>query len=365
MNVTEYYENELQTRGYQSDPAQRAAVDRLQRCYEEWQAYKARRPNAFMKLIMHPDLPRGVYMWGGVGRGKSFLMDSFYKIVPLTRKTRLHFHEFMREVHRELEELKGQADPLDELARRIAKRYRLICFDEFHVSDIADAMILYRLLDRLFNNGVQFVMTSNYDPDTLYPDGLHRDRLLPAIELIKSKLDVINVDAGVDYRQRTLSQVEVYHAPLGQVASNALRDAYTRLAAVPDESPLLRIEKRELKALRRADGVVWFDFATLCGGPRSQNDYLELASRFHAVILSDIPQMTPRMQSEARRFTWLIDVFYDHKVKLLMSAAVPPEQLYVEGPMANEFARTVSRIVEMQSQEYLDTPRRIVDTSLT
>jgi cell division protein ZapE len=365
MNVTEYYENELQTRGYQSDPAQRAAVDRLQRCYEEWVAYKARRPNAFMKLIMHPDLPRGVYMWGGVGRGKSFLMDSFYRVVPLTRKTRLHFHEFMREVHRELEELKGQADPLDELARRIAKRYRLICFDEFHVSDIADAMILYRLLDRLFLNGVQFVMTSNYDPDTLYPDGLHRDRLLPAIELIKSKLDVINVDAGVDYRQRTLSQVEVYHTPLGATADKALRDAYARLAAVPDESPLLRIEKRELKALRRADGVVWFDFATLCGGPRSQNDYLELASRFHAVILADVPQMTPRMQSEARRFTWLIDVFYDHKVKLLMSAAVPPEQLYVEGPMANEFTRTVSRIVEMQSKEYLDTPRRIVDTSLT
>jgi cell division protein ZapE len=365
MNVTEYYENELQTRGYQSDPAQRAAVDRLQRCYEEWVAYKARRPNAFMKLIMHPDLPRGVYMWGGVGRGKSFLMDSFYRVVPLTRKTRLHFHEFMREVHRELEELKGQADPLDELARRIAKRYRLICFDEFHVSDIADAMILYRLLDRLFLNGVQFVMTSNYDPDTLYPDGLHRDRLLPAIELIKSKLDVINVDAGVDYRQRTLSQVEVYHTPLGAAADKALRDAYARLAAVPDESPLLRIEKRELKALRRADGVVWFDFATLCGGPRSQNDYLELASRFHAVILAEVPQMTPRMQSEARRFTWLIDVFYDHKVKLLMSAAVPPEQLYVEGPMANEFTRTVSRIVEMQSKEYLDTPRRIVDTSLT
>ncbi|MBP0589070.1 AFG1 family ATPase [Paraburkholderia sp. LEh10] len=365
MNVTEYYEQELQTRGYQSDPAQRAAVDRLQRCFEEWTAYKARRPNAFMKLIMHPDLPKGVYMWGGVGRGKSFLMDSFYAIVPLVRKTRLHFHEFMREVHRELEELKGQADPLDELARRIAKRYRLICFDEFHVSDIADAMILYRLLDRLFTNGVQFVMTSNYDPDTLYPDGLHRDRLLPAIELIKSKLDVINVDAGIDYRRRTLSQVEVYHAPLGAAADKALRDAFSQLAAVPDESPLLHIEKRELKALRRADGVVWFDFATLCGGPRSQNDYLELASRFHAVILSGIPQMTPRMQSEARRFTWLIDVFYDHKVKLLMSAAVPPEQLYTEGPMANEFTRTVSRIVEMQSQEYLDAPRRIVDTSLT
>ncbi|WP_233800830.1 cell division protein ZapE [Paraburkholderia sp. HP33-1] len=365
MNVTEYYEKELQTRGYQSDPAQRAAVDRLQRCYEEWVEYKSRRSNAFKKLIIRPDLPRGVYMWGGVGRGKSFLMDSFYTIVPLNRKTRLHFHEFMREVHRELEELKGRADPLDELARRIAKRYRLICFDEFHVSDIADAMILYRLLDKLFENGVQFVMTSNYDPDTLYPDGLHRDRMLPAIELIKQKLDVINVDAGIDYRQRTLAQVEVYHTPLDAAAGKALRDAFARLAAVPDESPLLHIEKRELKALRRADGVVWFDFATLCGGPRSQNDYLELASRFHAVILSDVPQMSVRMASEARRFTWLIDVFYDHKVKLLMSAAVPPEQLYVDGPMANEFSRTVSRIVEMQSKEYLDTPRRIVDTSLT
>jgi len=365
MNVTEYYEKELQTRGYQSDPAQRAAVDRLQRCYEEWVEYKSRRSNALKKLINRPDPPRGVYMWGGVGRGKSFLMDSFYMIVPVQRKTRLHFHEFMREVHRELEELKGQADPLDELARRVAKRYRLICFDEFHVSDIADAMILYRLLDKLFENGVQFVMTSNYDPDTLYPDGLHRDRMLPAIELIKEKLDVTNVDAGIDYRQRTLAQVEVYHTPLGAAADKALRDAFARLAAVPDESPILHIEKRELKALRKADGVVWFDFATLCGGPRSQNDYLELASRFHAVILSAVPQMSARMASEARRFTWLIDVFYDHKVKLLMSAAVPPEELYVDGPMANEFTRTVSRIVEMQSKEYLDAPRRIVDTSLT
>jgi cell division protein ZapE len=365
MNVTEYYEHELQTRGYQSDAAQLAAVERLQRCYDEWVAYKARRSNAFKKLIVHPELPRGIYMWGGVGRGKSFLMDSFFAVVPVQRKTRLHFHEFMREVHRELEELKGTADPLDELARRIAKRYRLICFDEFHVSDIADAMILYRLLDRLFGAGVQFVMTSNYDPDLLYPDGLHRDRLLPAIELIKSKLDVINVDAGTDYRKRTLSQVTAYHTPLGAAADKALRADFAKLAAVPDESPILRIEKRELKALRKADGVVWFDFATLCGGPRSQNDYLELASRFHAVILSDVPKMSPRNASEARRFTWLIDVFYDHKVKLLMSAAVPAEELYVEGPMANEFARTVSRITEMQSKEYLESERRLVDTSLT
>ncbi|KMQ80070.1 ATPase [Candidatus Burkholderia pumila] len=365
MNVTEYYENELLTRGYQSDEAQRAAVARLQQCYDEWGAYKSLRSNAFKKLLMRPELPRGVYMWGGVGRGKSFLMDSFYAVVPVTRKMRLHFHEFMREVHRKLEELKGQSDPLDELAKRIAKRYRLICFDEFHVSDIADAMILYRLLDRLFKNGVQFVTTSNYEPMTLYPDGLHRDRLLPAIELLQKNLDVLNVDVGTDYRRQTLSTVNAYHTPLGATASEALRADFAKLAAVPAESPILHIEKREIKALRKANGVVWFDFATLCSSPRSQNDYLELANRFHAVILSDVPQMMPRMASEAWRFTWLIDVFYDHKVKLLMSAAVPAEELYVEGPMVNEFTRTVSRIVEMQSKEYLEAPRRLADISLT
>lgn len=365
MNAREYYEHELKVRGYQSDAAQRAAVDRLQQCYEAWVAYKGQRASVFRRLVKRPPLPKGVYMWGGVGRGKSFLMDSFYSVVPLTRKTRLHFHEFMREVHRELEGLKGRADPLEELATRIAKRFRLICFDEFHISDVADAMMLYRLLDPLFRNGVQFVMTSNYAPDTLYPDGLHRDRLLPAIELIKANLDVINVDAGVDYRQRTLSQVQAYHHPLGGDADKALRHAFRDLAGVPDESPILHIEKRELHALRRADGVVWFSFATLCGGPRSQNDYLELASRFHTILLSDVPQMSPRMASEARRFTWLIDVLYDHKVKLIMSAEVEAEQLYPEGSMANEFLRTVSRITEMQSREYLESERRLVDTSLT
>ncbi|WP_429498999.1 cell division protein ZapE [Robbsia andropogonis] len=365
MNVTEYYEQALQERGYTSDEAQRAAVARLQRCYDDWAAYKSRRTNALKRLVNRPALPKGVYMWGGVGRGKSFLMDSFFTVVPLTRKTRLHFHEFMREVHRELETLKGRADPLDELATRIAKRFRLICFDEFHVSDVADAMMLHRLLDPLFARGVQFVMTSNYPPDALYPDGLHRDRLLPAIALIKEKLDVINVDAGIDYRRRTLSQVKAYHVPADAAADKAMRDAFQKLAGVPDESPVLHIEKRELKAQRHAGAAVWFNFATLCGGPRSQNDYLELAARFHTIFLSDVPQMPPRMASEARRFTWLIDVLYDHRVKLIMSAAVPAESLYLEGPMANEFARTVSRITEMQSEEYLQSERRIVDTSLT
>lgn len=365
MNVREYYQQELAARGYKPDEAQERAVERLQKCYDEWAAYKAKRSNTLRKWLVHPDLPKGVYLWGGVGRGKSFLMDSFYSVVPLQRKTRLHFHEFMREVHHQLQALKGLPDPLDELAKRIAKRYRLICFDEFHVSDVADAMILHRLLSELFKNGVQFVMTSNYRPDTLYPDGLHRDRVLPAIRLLEEKLDVLNVDAGIDYRRRTMAQVQVYHYPLGNEANRALRAAFSEIAGVPDESPLLHIEQRELKALRRAGGAVWFDFHTLCGGPRSQNDYLELANRFHTVVLSDVPKMTPRMASEARRFTWLVDVFYDHKVKLLMSAEVPADQLYTEGTLANEFTRTVSRLVEMQSLEYLEAPRRVVDTSLT
>jgi cell division protein ZapE len=365
MNVREFYEHALEQRGYRSDEAQRKAVERLQQAYDEWVAFKSQRSNKLMRLITRPTVPRGVYMWGGVGRGKSFLMDSFYLVVPVTRKTRLHFHEFMRGVHRQLDELKGVANPLDEVARRIAKKYRLICFDEFHVSDIADAMILYNLLKALFDNGVSFVMTSNYVPDALYPDGLHRDRMLPTIALLNEKLDVLNVDAGNDYRKRALQQVAAYHTPLGAKADHELRNAFARIAETADEDPRIHIEAREIKALRRAGGAVWFDFATLCGGPRSQIDYLELASRFHTIILSGVPRMSAAMSSEARRFTWLIDVLYDHKVKLLMSAEAEPEQLYTEGRLSHEFHRTVSRIIEMQSSEYMDSERRDVAGSIT
>src|SRR5215208_5318299 len=253
MSVLQQYKKELAARGYQSDPAQLRAVEALDRCALEWAGYKEQRSNAFKKLINRPDIPRGVYMYGGVGRGKSFLMDCFYTAVPLARKTRLHFHEFMREVHRELAELQGTVNPLDVLGERIAKRYRLICFDEFHVADITDAMILHRLLDALFANGVGFVTTSNFKPDDLYPNGLHRDRILPAIDLLNEKLEVIGVDAQMN-------------------------QAFTRLAESHDEDPVLHIEARAIRARRKAGGVVWFDFRTLCGGPRSQNDYLEVAA---------------------------------------------------------------------------------------
>lgn len=365
LSVREAYAAQLLARGYQSDPAQLRAVDALERCAGEWAAFKEQRSNAFKKLINRPDIPRGVYMYGGVGRGKSFLMDCFYNAVPIVRKTRLHFHEFMREVHRELTELQGTVNPLDELGKRMARRYRLVCFDEFHVADITDAMILHRLLAAMFDNGIGFVTTSNFRPDDLYPDGLHRDRILPAIKLLNDRLEVINVDNGTDYRRRTMEQVKLYHTPLGPEADAQMDEAFTRLAESHDEDPVLHIEARDIRARRKAGGVVWFDFKTLCGGPRSQNDYLEIATQFHTVLLSDVPQMFVRHASEARRFTWLVDVLYDRRVKLIMSAQVPPEALYTEGPLAHEFPRTISRLNEMQSAEFLALDRRMVDTGLT
>jgi cell division protein ZapE len=365
MSVKENYQKELQVRGFQSDPAQLRAIDALERCANEWAAYKEKRSNKLKKLINRPPIPRGVYMYGGVGRGKSFLMDCFFDAVPIQRKTRLHFHEFMREVHRELRALQGTVNPLDVLGKQISQRYKLICFDEFHVADITDAMILHRLLDALFDNGVGFVTTSNFKPDDLYPNGMHRDRIMPAIALLNQELDVINVDNGTDYRRRTLEQVDLYHCPMGEQADAAMDDAFNRLAECPDESPMLHIEAREIKARRRAGGVVWFDFKDICGGPRSQNDYLEIATQFHTVLLSDVPYMPVRRAAEARRFTWLIDVLYDRRVKLILSAEVAPEALYTEGPMSHEFPRTVSRLNEMQSAEFLALERRTVDTTLT
>jgi len=358
------YEAELKARGFQSDPAQLRAVDALERCAAEWSHYKAKRSNALKKLINRPDIPQGVYMFGGVGRGKSFLMDCFFNAVPLRRKTRLHFHEFMREVHRELADLQGTVNPLDELGRRLSVRYKLVCFDEFHVADVTDAMILHRLLDAMDKYGVGMVTTSNFHPDGLYPDGLHRDRILPAIALLKRTMEVVNVDNGTDYRRRTLEQVQLYHTPLGPEAEAAMGEAFTRLAETHDEDPVLHIEAREIRAIRKAGGVVWFDFRTLCGGPRSQNDYLELASQFHTVMLSNVPFMPVNMASQARRFTWLVDVLYDRRVKLIMSAAVPAERLYIAGPMSHEFLRTFSLLREMQSAQLLALERRNVDTSM-
>jgi cell division protein ZapE len=357
LTVLDYYRAVLDRRGYVSDPSQMDAVNHLQRLYDEWGAYKERRNTALKRFFVKPPLPRGLYLWGGVGRGKSFLMDSFYLCVPLTKKRRVHFHHFMRDVHRELDELKGQEDPLMLVAKRIGERYRLICFDEFHVNDIADAMILGRLLEGLFENRVMLTMTSNYHPDLLWKDGLQRSRFVPAIDLIKKHLDIVNVDAGVDYRRRAMEQVKVYHTPLGDAAERALQDEFNRIAEVSDETQALDVEGREIPYRRRAGGIVWLDFLQACGGPRSYADYVDLAKRFHTVVVSNVPKLGPQDASAARRFTWLVDVFYDSRVKLILSAAVPAPEMYEKGLMAHEFARTLSRIEEMQSVEYLRQPR--------
>jgi cell division protein ZapE len=358
LTVLEYYQQALARRGFVADDIQYAAVQRLQRTYEQWVAYKERRNSAVKRLVVRPPLPPGAYLWGPVGRGKSFLMDSFYLTVPLVRKRRVHFHHFMRDVHRELETLKGREDPLDAVAWRIAKRYRLVCFDEFHVNDIADAMILGRLLQRTMDRGVVYCMTSNYAPDDLYPNGLQRERFLPTIALIKERLDVVHIGGDTDYRRRALEQVKVYHTPLGPQADAALMTAFRQVADVEEEFHELDVETRVIPYRHRAGGVVWFDFEVLCGGPRSHLDYLDLANRFHTVILSNVPRLSAKQANEARRFTWLVDIFYDCKLKLIVSAEAPPEALYTEGVLANEFHRTSSRLVEMQSRAYLMEARR-------
>jgi cell division protein ZapE len=354
-DVVEVYQQNLAKRGFVQDSSQWRAVERLQQLYEEWSEYKKRRNSALKRLLVKPPLPKGVYLWGPVGRGKSFLMDAFYLCVPLVRKRRVHFHHFMREIHRELDELKGTEDPIAEVAARTARRYRLICFDEFHVSDIADAMILGRFLEKVMELGVEFVMTSNYHPDQLYASGLQRERFLPAIEILKTRLDVVSVDSGVDYRRLKMEQVQVYHlseAPLARI--------FEELKDVEEEKQPLDVEGRTIPYRKRAGGVVWFDFEVLCGGTRSYADYVDLTKRFHTVILSGVPRMSAKESDAARRFTWLIDVLYDEHIKLVLSAEAPPEELFIEGENSADFQRTVSRLHEMQSAEYRLLPVRRV-----
>jgi len=343
----------LAARGGAPDDAQRRALERLERLAADLHAFRAARASRLKRLFAPPEVPRGVYLWGGVGRGKSLLMDAFYAAVAIRRKTRVHFHAFMRDVHGELGALKREADPLATVAARIARRHRLVCFDEFHVSDIADAMILGRLLGALFDLGVVFVLTSNYPPERLYPDGLQRQNFLPTIDLLRERLDVLEVDGGVDYRLRTLEQAPVYYVPADAAAEAALARMFDAVATGPDEDPRLIVESRPLVAKRRAGSAIWFDFATLCDGPRSQRDYLELARRFAVMFVSSIPRMDAAHSDRARRFTWLVDILYDHRVKLVASAEVAAGSLYVEGRNAHEFARTASRLVEMRSHDYM------------
>ncbi len=338
---------------FRPDQAQQRAVDLLQKLYDELIAFKRFRDRPFVKTLDLGTPPRGLYLHGGVGRGKSMLMDTFFANLPYRRKRREHFHAFMRGVHRSMAQLKNEADPLVTIAGDFAHKVRVLCLDEMHVNDIGDAMILGRLLEHLFANGVVLITTSNYAPDDLYKDGLQRERFLPAIAIMKRHLDVVSVDGPTDFRLRQLEKVTTYYTPLGAATENKLADAFASLCPHVGVADALTVNGRKLHVKRRAPDAVWFDFAELCGTARSQLDYLEIAQEFHTVFLSNVPRLRADQANEARRFTWLVDILYDHKVKLVLTAEAPPELLYTEGLRSEEFARTVSRLQEMQSREYL------------
>ena len=352
------YQADLAREGFVHDAAQEQAVRLLQDLYERLLARPRR--GWWQRLRRQPLEPeRGLYFWGGVGRGKTYLVDTFHDSLPFADKSRVHFHRFMQRVHNELRSLDGEKNPLDKVADRLAAEARVICFDEFFVTDIADAMILGNLMQALFSRGVTLVATSNIVPSRLYENGLQRQRFLPAIALLEKYTEVVNVDAGIDYRLRTLEQAELYHTPLDAEADRSLARSFEALALHPgEEGETLEINGRILRPRRMADDVVWFDFAELCGGPRSQNDYIELAREFHAVVLSGVPALGSGSDDAARRFINLVDEFYDRNVKLVMAADRPLLSLYDGSRLAFEFQRTVSRLQEMQSREFLAREHR-------
>lgn len=364
MSPLERYQKDLERPEFQRDSAQEDAVRRLQSLYDKLIVAESEREKPMVKLRLKLKKGRetpvkGLYFWGGVGRGKTYLMDTFYEALPFQRKMRVHFHRFMQRVHKELKNLKGEKNPLEIVAKQFAREARVICFDEFFVSDIGDAMILATLMEGLFSRGVTLVCTSNIVPDGLYKDGLQRARFLPAIELVKKHTDVVNVDGGVDYRLRSLEQAELFHFPLDEESDISLQKSFDSLAVEAGSHSLeLDINGRKLTAINHADDVVWFDFKMLCDGPRSQNDYIELAREFHAVIISNVPQMSKDRDDQARRFINLIDEFYDRNVKVILSAEAAITDLYTGGRLAFEFERTESRLLEMQSREYLEAPHK-------
>ena len=380
----EQYRNDQQQLGFSVDLAQVNAIEHLQRLYEalcvpdrskispaQWTQRLAGWAGGKSKKEV---ITKGLYFWGGVGRGKTYLMDVFYQCLPFENKQRTHFHRFMRHVHSRLAVHKGVKNPLLLVAQELADESRVICFDEFFVIDIADAMILAQLLESLFGLGVVLVATSNIEPQGLYENGLQRQRFLPAIALLEQYTDVVNVDGGVDYRLRTLSQAELYHWPLDEAADVSLASSFSALVPMPitmpmpmltpvvaeskstlssNEGGIVNINGRDFTYIKQSDGIIWFTFDQLCVKPRSQNDYLELAYEFHGLIISNVPCFRAGMDDQARRFVNLVDVCYDANLKVIISAEVPLLELYSGGQLDFVFRRTLSRLQEMQSYEYL------------
>ena len=361
--ASEWMRRHAAEHGFTLDAAQERALAHFERLYEDLLGLE-RMEASLIRLLARKRVVQGLYLWGGVGRGKSFLMDSFFNCAPVGRKRRVHFHRFMQEVHRGLNELQGQADPVMLFAREVARDVRLLCLDEFHITDITDAMLMRRLLEGLFEQGVVLVTTSNFEPDQLYLHGLQRSQFLPTIDLIKEYLEVVVLDNGVDYRLRELEKAGVYHTEAD--AEARLNEAYLAIARHDTAGAgRLEIEGRPISARREARGVAWFEFLELCDGPRAKADYIELARRYHTVLLSGVPRFAIEDADKLRRFVWLVDEFYDRRVKLIIAAAVPVADLVDSAPAADSFQanlnaslneRLVSRLTEMQTRDYLAQP---------
>ena len=363
------YLDDLNREGFVADNAQKQAVEHLESLYQRLLLVHSKVEDSslvarFKKLIKTPDKTpeKGLYLWGGVGRGKTYLMDCFFEALPFDAKLRIHFHRFMRRVHHDLSLFKGHVNPLERVADKIAKETEVICFDEFFVSDITDAMILGTLFEALFARGVCLVATSNIEPARLYQNGLQRQRFLPAIALLEQHCQVLNVDGGSDYRLRVLTNTSLYHSPLNEKSQNAISDIFETLAA--NEKNITRdanltVNDRAISVKAMTSDVIWFDFTAICDGPRSQNDYIDIACEFHAVVVSNVPLLNAETEDSARRFINLVDEFYDRNVKLAISAQYPLEKLYQGNKLTFEFERTKSRLIEMQSLEFLSQPHQV------
>jgi cell division protein ZapE len=360
VKVAELYERECARLGYKPDAAQARVVALFDELRNRLLAAKPKR--LLGKLLSggkQHELQRGLYVWGGVGRGKTWLMDLFFQSLPFRDKQRSHFHRFMQSVHDELKKHKEQTNPLDLVADRIAQKARVLCFDELFVTDIADAMLLGNLFRGLFQRGVTLVATSNVAPDDLYKEGLQRARFLPAIRLLKEHTQVVHMDGGADYRLRLLERAHTWFGTREAASTAKLEKLFDAIAAEPGATDTtLILNHRRLRAHRHADGAIWFAFKELCDGPRGQADYIEIARCYHTVFLTDVPVLGPDAENAARRFISLVDEFYDRAVKLVVSAAAPVPELYRGAKLTFEFERTKSRLIEMQSQDYLSRPHQ-------
>ena len=355
MTPSNLLEQAISRDGYSPDPAQQSAIIAFQKVYDDL-TQQTPPSNWFEKLLTRTGIqPRassnGIYLWGDVGRGKTWLMNLFFDSLPFEQKTRIHFHHFMIDVHQRLAALRNQKNPLKIIAADFARQYRVLCLDEFIVTNIVDAMLLHGLLKALNQHHVTLIMTSNRTPDDLYLNGLQRERFLPAIELIKQTTQVIHLDGGIDHRSVLSRDGQTTHINESEIIK--LEEKMHELAGdTIKHSLILNIHNRPVQTIACGDGIVWFDFNVLCNTPRAAQDYIQLAEQFHTLLLSNVPIMDKYMDDKARRFIYLTDALYDKQVKLMLSAEARPEKLYTGDMLKFAFRRTLSRLIEMQSEQY-------------